>query len=59
TGYLSEAGRCLVMQANVTGVPVVMVLMNSWGTLTRVGDANRVRKWMEAQARGGQVTASR
>lgn len=59
TGYLREAGRCLVMHANVTGVPVVMVLMNSWGTLTRVGDANRVRKWMEAQARGGQVAASR
>lgn len=59
TGYLSEAGRCLVMQANVTGIPVVMVLMNSWGTLTRVGDANRVRKWMQALARARQLTASR
>ena len=48
TGYLSEAGRCLVMKANISGMPVVMVLMNSWGNLTRVADADRVRRWLEA-----------
>lgn len=47
TGYLSEAGRCLVMKANISGMPVVMVLMNSWGSLTRVADASRVRTWLE------------
>jgi serine-type D-Ala-D-Ala endopeptidase (penicillin-binding protein 7) len=48
TGYLNEAGRCLVMQANITGKPVVIILLNSWGKNTRIGDANRVRKWMES-----------
>lgn len=47
TGFLNEAGRCLVMRANVAGKPVVIVLLNSWGKNTRIGDANRVRKWME------------
>ncbi|MGE3296528.1 MAG: hypothetical protein AB7I68_04170 [Porticoccaceae bacterium] len=47
TGYLREAGRCLVMQTTITGKPVVMVLMNSSGTLTRVGDAGRIRRWLE------------
>lgn len=55
TGYLSEAGRCLVMQTTVSGKPVVMVLMDSWGTLTRVGDAGRARRWLEARARPTQV----
>ncbi len=58
TGYLSEAGRCLVMHTTVSGKPVVMVLMDSWGTLTRVGDAGRARRWMEAaSARTNQVAA--
>lgn len=48
TGYLSEAGRCLVMQANISGQPVVIVLLNSWGKNTRIGDANRVKKWIES-----------
>jgi len=47
TGYISEAGRCLVMQAVIGGTPVVIVLLDSWGRLTRVGDANRIRKWIE------------
>jgi D-alanyl-D-alanine endopeptidase (penicillin-binding protein 7) len=55
TGYLNEAGRCLVMQTTVNGKPVVMVLMNSWGTLTRVGDAGRARRWLEARARPTQL----
>jgi D-alanyl-D-alanine endopeptidase (penicillin-binding protein 7) len=55
TGYLSEAGRCLVMQTSVSGKPVVMVLMDSWGTLTRVGDAGRARRWLEAGSRPTQL----
>lgn len=47
TGFLSEAGRCLVMQARITGKPVIIVLLDSWGKNTRIGDANRIKKWME------------
>lgn len=47
TGYISEAGRCLVMQAKILQRPVVIVLLDSWGKRTRVGDANRVKQWME------------
>jgi D-alanyl-D-alanine endopeptidase (penicillin-binding protein 7) len=47
TGYISEAGRCLVMEANINQHPVVIVLLDSWGKLTRIGDANRVKKWIE------------
>jgi D-alanyl-D-alanine endopeptidase (penicillin-binding protein 7) len=48
TGYIHEAGKCLVMQARVADRPVVIVLLDSNGRLTRVGDANRIRRWMEA-----------
>jgi len=47
TGYISEAGRCLVMEARIKERPVVIVLLDSWGRLSRVGDANRVKRWME------------
>jgi serine-type D-Ala-D-Ala endopeptidase (penicillin-binding protein 7) len=47
TGYISEAGRCLVMQAVIASQPVIIVLLDSWGKLTRIGDANRIKKWME------------
>ncbi len=47
TGYISEAGRCLVMQAKVDGRPVVMVFLDSKGKESRIGDASRVRKWLE------------
>jgi len=49
TGYISEAGRCLVMQATIAARPVIIVLLDSWGTLTRIGDANRIKKWIESQ----------
>ena len=48
TGYINEAGKCLVMQARIKDQPVVMVLMDSWGNLTRIGDANRVKHWLES-----------
>ena len=50
TGYISEAGRCLVMQAQIADTPVIIVLLDSWGHLTRIGDANRIKKWMESTA---------
>jgi D-alanyl-D-alanine endopeptidase (penicillin-binding protein 7) len=48
TGYISEAGRCLVMQAKIEGEPVSIVLLNSFGKLTPYGDSNRLRQWMVA-----------
>ena len=48
TGYISEAGRCLVMQTVVGDRTLVIVLMNSFGKRTRVADARRVRQWVEA-----------
>ncbi len=50
TGYISEAGRCLVMQTWLHQEPVVMVLMDSNGRYTRTADAKRVRKWLEQNA---------
>jgi D-alanyl-D-alanine endopeptidase (penicillin-binding protein 7) len=47
TGYISEAGRCLVMQTVISATPLIIVLLDSWGRLTRIGDANRIRKWVE------------
>jgi D-alanyl-D-alanine endopeptidase (penicillin-binding protein 7) len=47
TGYINEAGKCLVMQATIVNTPVVIVLLDSWGKLTRIADANRIRKWLE------------
>lgn len=53
TGYINEAGRCLVMHTEFEGTPTVIVLLNSFGKLTPFGDANRVRKWVEKGIRGG------
>jgi D-alanyl-D-alanine endopeptidase (penicillin-binding protein 7) len=50
TGYINEAGRCLVMQANIEGESVSIVLLNSFGKLTPFGDSNRLRKWMLANS---------
>jgi D-alanyl-D-alanine endopeptidase (penicillin-binding protein 7) len=47
TGYISEAGQCLVMQAKVAGRKVIMVFLDSAGKLSRLGDAERVRRWVE------------
>jgi D-alanyl-D-alanine endopeptidase (penicillin-binding protein 7) len=48
TGYISEAGRCLVMQAQIADQPLIIVLLDSWGKYTRIGDAQRIRKWIES-----------
>ncbi len=50
TGYINEAGRCLVMQANIDGEDVSIVLLNSFGKLTPFGDSNRLRKWLLASS---------
>jgi serine-type D-Ala-D-Ala endopeptidase (penicillin-binding protein 7) len=50
TGFINEAGRCLVMQATIDGTPVVIVLLDSNGKYTRIGDAQKVRKWIENTA---------
>ena len=47
TGYISEAGRCLVMQANLAGRKLIMVLLDSAGKYSRIGDAERLRSWLE------------
>ncbi len=52
TGYISEAGRCLVMQAHLAGRKLIMVLLDSSGKYSRIGDAERIRKWL------GQAAAS-
>jgi D-alanyl-D-alanine endopeptidase (penicillin-binding protein 7) len=49
TGYISEAGQCLVMQAKVSGRKLIMVFLDSAGKLSRIGDAERVRRWVETQ----------
>jgi serine-type D-Ala-D-Ala endopeptidase (penicillin-binding protein 7) len=49
TGYISEAGQCLVMQTLIGDRPVIMVLLNSWGKYTRVADAKRIRQWLETK----------
>jgi len=49
TGYISEAGRCVVMQAQLAGRKLIMVLLDSAGRYSRVGDAERIRRWLDAK----------
>jgi D-alanyl-D-alanine endopeptidase (penicillin-binding protein 7) len=48
TGYISEAGQCLVMQARVAGRKLIMVFLDSAGKFSRIADAERVRRWVES-----------
>jgi serine-type D-Ala-D-Ala endopeptidase (penicillin-binding protein 7) len=50
TGYIAEAGKCLVMAAVIEGRSVVIVLLDSFGKYTRVADARRIKTWMEASS---------
>ena len=54
TGYINEAGKCLVMQAWMNNRPTIIVLLDSQGRLTRIGDANRIRRWIEHTAASGR-----
>jgi len=47
TGFIREAGKCLVMLTTIASRPIVIVLLDSVGKLTRIGDANRVKYWLE------------
>jgi D-alanyl-D-alanine endopeptidase (penicillin-binding protein 7) len=58
TGYISEAGKCLVMQAWLNNKPLIIVLLDSWGKLTRVADANRIKRWIESASLPQRPTAS-
>ncbi|MBL0720392.1 D-alanyl-D-alanine endopeptidase [Piscinibacter sp. Jin2] len=49
TGYIAEAGRCLVMQTRMAGRDLIMVFLDSAGKYSRIGDAERVRRWVESQ----------
>ncbi len=49
TGYISEAGQCLVMQTKVAGRKLIMVFLDSSGKYTRLADAERVRRWVESR----------
>jgi D-alanyl-D-alanine endopeptidase (penicillin-binding protein 7) len=52
TGYISAAGRCLVMQMRVGTRDLIVVLLDSYGKFSRIGDAQRIRKWLETSAPG-------
>ena len=56
TGYISEAGRCLVMQAEVAGRKLIMVFLDSAGKFSRLGDAERVRSWVEKMHPGSTIS---
>ena len=56
TGYITEAGQCLVMQAKVAGRKIIMVFLDSAGKLSRLGDAERVRRWVESSSAAPSVS---
>ncbi len=56
TGYISEAGQCLVMQAQVSGRKLIMVFLDSAGKLSRIADAERVRRWLETSGRSSAAS---
>jgi len=58
TGYISEAGQCLVMQAQIAGRKLILVFLDSAGKLSRIGDAERVRRWLEGAARTSNLNHS-
>jgi len=57
TGYIREAGRCLVMHARIAARPVVIVLLDSDGKQTRIGDAARIKKWLETRWRNNLLAS--
>ena len=59
TGYLNEAGRCLVLVTTIGQRPVAMVLLDSFGRRTPVGDAGRIRRWFETGESGSIAAAAR
>jgi len=47
TGYIADAGHCLVMETKIAHRPVIIVLLNSWGKLSKFGDSNRIKRWLQ------------
>jgi D-alanyl-D-alanine endopeptidase (penicillin-binding protein 7) len=50
TGFINEAGRCLVMKVRVASKDLVVVLLDSWGKNSRISDANRIKRWLESSS---------
>lgn len=48
TGYIADAGHCLVMETKIAERPVIIVLLNSWGKLSKFGDSNRIKHWLQS-----------
>ncbi len=59
TGFTNDAGHCLVLQAKLAERQVIIVLLDSWGKFSRIGDANRIKVWLEANARPHYVGVRR
>ncbi|MBI4986956.1 MAG: D-alanyl-D-alanine endopeptidase [Rhodocyclales bacterium] len=57
TGYINEAGKCLVMHTWIASKPTIIVLLDSWGKMTRIGDANRIKRWVESAGLASRPTA--
>jgi len=47
TGYIADAGHCLIMETTIANRPVIIVLLNSWGKLSKFGDSNRIKRWLQ------------
>ena len=52
TGFINEAGHCLVMHATIASKPFVIVLLDAWGKYSRLGDANRIKRFLESKLVG-------
>jgi len=57
TGYIADSGHCLVMQVEMADRTLTIVLLNSWGKLSKYGDANRIRKWLARADQKAQKAA--
>jgi D-alanyl-D-alanine endopeptidase (penicillin-binding protein 7) len=58
TGFINESGQCLVMQTVIGTRPFVIVLLDAWGKYSRIGDANRIKKWLELRVASNQAGAT-
>lgn len=56
TGYTKEAGRCLVMQTHIMNRPIIVILLDSYGKNSRIGDANRIKTWIEHAVRSDLIS---
>lgn len=59
TGYIADAGYCMVMQTNINDRPVIIVLLNSWGKLSKFGDSNRIKRWLSNAEKRAQREANK